>query len=256
MTELKIGDAVQFNGQTYTIADQRLPHENDTKRHKLYLVQQSDMGFGQWADVAEVSVVAHSIGSAVNQVIHAEADITAHLGVFLKSLSKDPLDPSTNDTPARWMKMMREMTEGYTVDIPALFKQFDQEGYDGMVVVGPIKFYSLCEHHLLPFHGSAWVGYLPNTKTKRIVGLSKLARLVTAHAKRLQVQERMTHAIAHDIVEHLAASGAGVRIESVHTCMCARGAEKEGLMRTQSLLGTFKLRDVRSEFAELVRKET
>ena len=166
-------------------------------------------------------------------------------------------DSALQDTPYRWEKMMYEMTEGYSVNIAGLFKTFDQQGYDGMVVVGPIRFSSMCEHHLLPFMGDAWVGYLPNAHTRRIVGLSKLARLVDAHARRLQVQERMTHDIARDIVTHLRADGAGVRIESQHTCMSCRGIKKEGIMRTQSLLGSFKKSHaVRAEFIELCRRGT
>lgn len=157
------------------------------------------------------------------------------------------------DTPRRWMKAMEEMTSGHDIDIPKLFKTFDGIEYDGMIVVGPLPFYSLCEHHLLPFHGHVWVGYLPGKK-HRVVGLSKLARLVDAHARRLQVQERLTHDIAADIMKHLRAAGAGVRVESQHTCMCARGIKKEGIMRTQSLLGVFRKPDARAEFIQLCRR--
>lgn len=155
------------------------------------------------------------------------------------------------ETPLRWLNAIEEMTSGYTIDIPSLFKQFDGIEYGGIVTVGPLPFYSLCEHHLLPFHGHAWVGYLPSASSGRIVGLSKLARLVDAHAKRFQVQERLTQDIARDIMTHLDAQGAGCRIESVHTCMAARGIEKEGVMRTQSLLGEFMKPEVRAEFIEL-----
>lgn len=163
-------------------------------------------------------------------------------------------DNSIVETPERWTKMMWEMTRGYDVDIPALFKTFDGTGYDGIVVVGPVKFFSMCEHHLLPFYGEVWLGYLPNARTKRIVGLSKLARLVEAHAQRLQVQERMTHDIAQDMMKHLGAQGAGVRVESTHTCMAARGIKKEGVMRTQTLLGNFKRPTIRAEFIQLCRR--
>lgn len=159
------------------------------------------------------------------------------------------IDDQLNDTPRRWIKMMRELTSGQR-DTSALFKTFRSVGYDQMIVVGPIKFHSVCEHHLAPFKGNAWVGYVPNAEG-RVVGLSKLARLVIAHAKRFQVQERMTFDIATDIDEHLSPLGVGVRIESEHSCMAARGAEKEGIMRTQSLLGKFRDAEVRAEFYNL-----
>lgn len=165
-------------------------------------------------------------------------------------------DPTVwEETPKRWVKALKEMTSGYQVDVPALFKTFENTGYDGMVVLGPIPFWSLCEHHLLPFHGSAWVGYLPGT-SRRIVGLSKLARLVDAHARRLQVQERLTADIASDLRTHLKPAGVGVRIESVHTCMCARGIKKEGVMRTQTLLGEFREGAVNGEFNSLINRGT
>lgn len=180
--------------------------------------------------------------------------VTELLEYLANLVPKEHLDPSLNDTPTRWLKMMAEVTSGYEVDVPSLFKTFDQQGYDGMIVVGPVRFFSMCEHHLLPFYGDVWVGYLPNRNEPRIVGLSKLARLVDAHARRLQVQERLTHDIAADIMKHLKASGAGVRVESVHTCMAARGIRKEGVMRTQTLLGRFRKPEVRAEFIQLCRR--
>ncbi len=195
---------------------------------------------------------AFKYGTAIDE----ELELVKHLGMFLRDVAPPMGEELKHETPMRWMKAMREMTKGYDVDIPGLFKDFEGGGYDGMVTVGPIQFYSTCEHHLLPFHGRVWVGYLPNVRTRRIVGLSKVARLVTAHAKRLQVQERMTHDIAADMAKHLKASGVGVRIESLHTCMCARGIEKEGIMRTQSLLGAIKRGSARAEFIQLCTRAT
>lgn len=179
-------------------------------------------------------------------------DLIHTLGRFLSQNGN--FDPNVvKETPNRWVKMLGEMTSGYDVDIQSLFKQFDGIHYGGIVVVGPIEFSSLCEHHLLPFVGHAWLGYLP-AEQGRVVGLSKLARLVSAHAKRLQVQERMTENIAADIEKHMGAAGVGVRLESHHTCMSARGAEKNGVMRTQSLLGRFREPDLRAEFIQLCRR--
>lgn len=157
-------------------------------------------------------------------------------------------------TAERWVKMMSEMTGGDQVEISSLFKTFDDVQYDGMIVVGPVKFSSLCEHHLLPFAGQAWVGYIPEARTGRIVGLSKLARLVDAHARRLQVQERMTTAISTDVMKFLKAEGAGCRLVSIHSCMACRGIKKEAPMRTQTLLGAFREAEVRAEFYELCKE--
>lgn len=157
------------------------------------------------------------------------------------------------ETADRWVRMMNEMTGGREIDVSRLFKTFDDVQYDGMVVLGGIPFTSLCEHHLLPFAGKAWVGYLPDARTGRIIGLSKLARLVDAHARRLQVQERMTANIAKDIMKYLNASGAGVRIKSIHSCMGCRGIKKEAAMRTQTLLGSFREAHVKSEFKDLCK---
>ena len=159
-------------------------------------------------------------------------------------------------TPGRWLKMMGEMTSGYNIKTEDILKTFDGVKYDGMVVVGPIEFTSLCEHHLLPFTGGAWVGYIPEARTGRIVGLSKLARLVGVHAARLQVQERLTNDIAHDIHTHLNAEGAGCRVISVHSCMACRGVKKRAPMRTQTLLGAFMRSEVRQEFYELCKGDS
>lgn len=184
-------------------------------------------------------------------------DVRAHLGFanLLRLAGRDPADPDLMDTPNRAVKAFQEMTSGHKVDVATLLKTFDGQQYSGLVVVGPIKFYSLCEHHLLPFYGSAWVGYLPNQKTGRIVGLSKVARLVEAFAKRLQVQERLTHQIAQALVDHLDAHGAGCLIEAQHLCMMARGVEQDSAtMRTQTLLGEFMRAEVRAEFDTLMRR--
>lgn len=127
------------------------------------------------------------------------------------------------ETPARAARALREMTDGYNVDVAGLFKTFDTDGYDELVIVKGIEFTSLCEHHLLPFIGTVAIGYLPN---ERIVGLSKLARLTDAYARRLQVQERMTMQIADAIEEHLNAFGVIVVVEANHLCMGCRGVRK------------------------------
>lgn len=148
------------------------------------------------------------------------------------------LRDGTRDTPARCARALDELTAGYHVDIPGLFTVFDAEGYDEMVVERGIPFASLCEHHLLPFTGVAHVAYIPAGK---IVGLSKLARLVDAYARRFQVQERLTGQVADAIVEHLDASGVMVITDARHSCMELRGCKVHGAAaRMSAVRGTIK----------------
>lgn len=149
--------------------------------------------------------------------------------------------------------MYEELLEGYNVDIESLFTKFDGENYKELVLVRDIPFYSLCEHHMLPFHGVAHLGYIPGD---RIVGLSKLARLVEAFAHRLQVQERMTAQIADSMVKHLEASSVMVVIEAEHLCMTMRGVQKPGSITiTSAVRGDF-LNDpaARAEYLALLRR--
>lgn len=157
------------------------------------------------------------------------------------------------DTPRRWWKAIGEMTEGYKVDVAKLLSvQFADVPADEMIVVTGIEFASLCEHHLMPFVGTATVGYLPHGH--RVVGLSKLARLVEAHARRLQVQERMTTDIDHAIQEHLRPLGSGCIVRATHSCMACRGVRKQGAaMITSSISGNFRDPAVRAEFFALSR---
>tara|TARA_R110001599_G_scaffold46256_1_gene135767 strand:- start:428 stop:1024 length:597 start_codon:yes stop_codon:yes gene_type:complete len=158
-------------------------------------------------------------------------------------------------TPSRAAKAWMEVTAGYSQDPTDILKTsdgkdgfHDTEGFDQMVVLRNIPFWSTCEHHLLPFSGTASVGYLPSA-SGMVVGLSKLARLVDVYAKRLQVQERMTQQIAKALQSHLQADGVGVAIRATHSCMTCRGIKKEGSeMVTEVLLGSFRDHVVRDEF--------
>ncbi len=147
--------------------------------------------------------------------------------------------PGTENTPKRAAKAMLEMTEGYTIDVPALFTAFDGENYTGMVAMRGVPFISLCEHHMLVFAGTAYVVYIPGG---RVIGASKIPRLIQAYAKRLQVQERMTAQIADALVNHLkpAPTGVLVRAEAEHSCMKCRGVRSEGTFVTQELRGLMK----------------
>jgi GTP cyclohydrolase I len=160
----------------------------------------------------------------------------------------------TADTPKRVANMYDELLSGYSIDPVELLNNamFDVE-YDEMVVVKDIDFYSLCEHHLLPFYGKAHVGYLPNQK---VVGLSKIPRLVEMFARRLQVQERMTQQIATVMDDLIEPAGIGVVVEAQHLCAAMRGVRKPNtLMTTSAVRGLFKKNSLtREEFFSHVRK--
>lgn len=159
------------------------------------------------------------------------------------------------DTPSRVVKAWREMTVGYDQDPREILKRdFDAGPYDQMIVVSGIEFHSSCEHHLLPFTGVAHVAYLPAKKRPRVVGLSKVARLVDCYAKRLQIQERMTVQISDAMTKHLHPQGVAVVIQAKHQCMACRGVGKQkAVMVTSSMTGCFRKEGpTRSEFLRLV----
>jgi GTP cyclohydrolase I len=173
---------------------------------------------------------------------------------LLVELGEDPDRQGLKDTPDRVSRAMRELTDGYGVKPSDVIAGavFDQD-YDEMVVVKDINFYSLCEHHMLPFFGQCHVGYLPKGK---VVGLSKIPRLVEVFSHRLQIQEQLTREIAEALDAALAPRGVGVVVEARHLCMEMRGVETPGgRMITSCMLGTFR-RDprTRAEFLDLVKR--
>ncbi|MBI4537300.1 MAG: GTP cyclohydrolase I FolE [candidate division NC10 bacterium] len=174
---------------------------------------------------------------------------------LLKELGEDPSREGLVKTPERVAKAMRYLTSGYekTVD-EVLNEAIFTENYDEMVVVKDIEVYSLCEHHLLPFYGKAHVAYLPAGK---IIGLSKVARLVDVFARRLQVQERLTTQIAEALQDALKPLGVGVVVEAVHFCMMMRGVEKQNSKAvTSCMLGSFRSRrETREEFLQLLHRD-
>ena len=174
---------------------------------------------------------------------------------ILTEIGEDPDRQGLEKTPQRVAKMYKEITRGYHQSAADLINEahFDV-AYDEMVVVTNIDFYSLCEHHMLPFFGVAHVGYIPK---ERVVGLSKIPRIVEMFARRLQVQENMTQEIANVLNEHLKPDGVGVVIEGYHMCMMMRGVQKQkAKMITSSLIGSFKEDSkTRTEFLELIRSE-
>src|SRR5882672_4053588 len=173
---------------------------------------------------------------------------------LLAELGEDPSREGLQATPARVTRALRELTDGYDTDVGQIFAgaEFDQD-YDEMVVVRDIPFYSLCEHHMLPFFGACHVGYLPKG---RVVGLSKIPRLVVAFAHRLQLQERLTQEVAGALNDELAPRGVGVVVEARHLCMEMRGVQKPGgQLITYCMLGTFrKDARTRAEFLDLARR--
>lgn len=169
---------------------------------------------------------------------------------LLEWIGEDPTREGLIDTPKRVTKALREMTEGYREDPKKILGVTFDVAFDQMVTLKDIPFVSLCEHHMLPFEGTACVAYIPQG---RVVGLSKLARVVDTFAKRLQVQERLTQEIAEAIQTHVGGLGVGVIVKSRHTCMCYRGIKKNGVMVTSVTLGLMR-EDARArmEFLSLV----
>ena len=164
--------------------------------------------------------------------------IEAAVKVILEAVGEDPQRDGLLETPARVARMYAEMFAGLKSDPGRHLDKVFAEDYDEIVLVRDISFCSMCEHHLLPFTGKAHIAYLPSGK---VVGLSKLARVVEEVARRPQVQERMTHTVANLIEERLSARGVAVVIESTHSCMTMRGIRKPGsLCLTSAMRGTFK----------------
>ena len=174
---------------------------------------------------------------------------------ILRSLGEDPEREGLLKTPHRVAQSLTFLTQGYRMDPEKVINDalFTEE-YEEMIVQKDIDFFSLCEHHLLPFFGKAHVAYIPHHK---IVGVSKLARLVDVYARRLQVQERLTNQIATIIMEKLDALGVAVVIEAEHLCMRMRGVEKQNsYVITSTRLGAFRTRqETRSEFMTLIRQK-
>jgi GTP cyclohydrolase I len=172
---------------------------------------------------------------------------------ILKGLGEDPDREGLRDTPQRVIESLRFLTSGYSEDPDKLLNHaLFEVKYDEMVIVSDIDFFSLCEHHLLPFFGKCHVAYLPDRK---VIGLSKIARLVEMYSRRLQVQERLTTQIAQTIYDKIHPHGVAVVVEAQHLCMAMRGVEKMNSRAvTSSMLGVFRTRqESRMEFLELVR---
>jgi GTP cyclohydrolase I len=174
---------------------------------------------------------------------------------ILSKLGEDPTREGLLRTPERVDKALKFLTSGYRVDVDKLVNEaLYSVQYDEMVIVKDIEFFSLCEHHLLPFFGKAHVGYLARDK---VIGLSKIPRIVDVFARRLQIQERLTQQIAQCLLDKLDPLGVGVILEAQHFCMMMRGVEKQhsGTV-TSAMLGQFKEKETRDEFLSLVRQKS
>jgi len=173
---------------------------------------------------------------------------------LLAELGEDPSREGLLDTPRRVEKALRFLTSGYTADVDTVLNNaLFSVDYNEMVIVKDIDFYSLCEHHLLPFFGRCHIAYIPNG---RVIGLSKIPRLVEVFARRLQIQERMTNEIAETIRAKINPLGVAVVIEATHLCMAMRGVEKQNSFAiTSAMLGGFRSdARTRMEFLELIRR--
>lgn len=192
-------------------------------------------------DEAAIPVVADSASSSPSESrsrVVDQARIARAVREILIAIGEDPNREGLRETPARVARMYAELFGGLYEDPASLVQKFFAESYDEIVLVRDISFCSMCEHHLLPFFGKAHIAYLPNG---RVIGLSKLARVVDAVARRPQVQERMTETVADLLTEHLQARGVAVVLEAVHTCMTIRGVRKpESVCVTSAMRGLFR----------------
>ena len=175
---------------------------------------------------------------------------------LLKYLDSDPQREGLADTPRRVIDSWEEVFAGYHSDAETILQAtFNAEGYDGIVLLSNIEFHSTCEHHLQPFSGHAHVAYIP---VDRIVGISKLARIVDHHALRLQNQERITNDVANDLVNHLNPLGAAVIVQASHGCMRCRGVRKQNaIMTTSAMRGVFfDKQEARNELMQLIENSS
>ncbi len=216
---------------------------------------ENEIGDDGFADaIAPGLTLPPTSGQATDAAPAENGRIEAAVEQILTEIGEDPTREGLVGTPDRVHRMYLELTAGYHVDPERLInKAIFEVDYSEMVVVKDIPFYSLCEHHLLPFFGAAHVAYVPEG---RVIGLSKIPRIVEMYARRLQVQERMTQQVADFLMERLAPSGVGVVLEATHLCAAMRGVRKPGTtMTTAAVLGLFRRNDkTRNEFfAHLAR---
>jgi len=207
---------------------------------------ESDIGEIDETDAAVEAELARAIEGGGREMGNGRVEEAVRQ--ILLEMGEDPDREGLRGTPERVHRMYAELTAGYHVDARRLLNgAIFEVDYNEMVVVKEIPFYSLCEHHLLPFFGTAAVAYIPRG---RVIGLSKIPRVVEMYARRLQVQERMTQQVADFLMEHLDPLGVGVLVEATHLCSVMRGVRKSGtVMTTSAVLGIFRRNEkTRNEF--------
>jgi GTP cyclohydrolase I len=218
-----------------------------------YPVTSGHKGFSKSGYLIRSSFVCKQTGEKMNESLLTDARMRVSIRDLLIYCGEDVNREGLKETPERFLKALRFWTSGYGVDPAEVLKTFSDgsDNYDELVFQGAIPLWGLCEHHLAPFFGVAHIGYLPN---KKIVGLSKLARLVEVFSRRLSVQERITTQIASAIEKHLDTEGVGVVLQCRHSCMESRGVQKIGTVTmTSALLGKIKTcPDLRAEFMTMV----
>lgn len=172
---------------------------------------------------------------------------------LIQYIGEDPNREGLLETPERVVRSFDHIYKGYEIDPKSILQKSFQSNTDEMVILSNIELYSTCEHHMLPFVGKCHIGYMPDGK---VVGISKLARLMEVFSRRLQIQEELTHQIAHAICNSIAAKGVAVVIEAQHMCMTCRGVEKQNtIMTTSAMLGVFRKNDsLKNEFFRLIYK--
>lgn len=182
-----------------------------------------------------------------------EDDMEMNIIRILQYIGEDPNREGLIDTPKRIVKSWQELYAGYNMDPKDIMTTFEDGACDEIVVLKNVNFFSMCEHHNLPFFGKIFLGYLPN---KKVIGLSKLARLVEIYARRMQIQEKMTTQIANCLMKYLKPKGVMVLVEAQHLCMISRGIKsQDAVMVTSAVRGCFKKNlNVKSEFLNLIKK--
>ncbi len=190
--------------------------------------------------------------SPLRKPLEQDPNLVSQIQTILKAVGEDPTREGLANTPKRFLRAFSYLTQGYNESIPEIINgALFEAPYNDMVIVKNIEFYSLCEHHLVPFFGKCHVGYLPNG---RVIGLSKIPRIVNAFARRLQVQERLTSQVSECLMKELGALGVGVVMQGNHLCMMMRGVEKQGAETlTSSLMGDFQNPSTRAEFFNLIK---
>jgi len=225
--------------------------------HVRRLVTEIETEIGETSDLPVAEIEGGIASSAEDGAGHGpNGSVESAVRRILEEIGEDPDRQGLVGTPGRVHRMYTELTAGYHVDPERLINGaiFDVD-YSEMVVVRDIPFYSLCEHHLLPFFGTASVAYIPRG---RVLGLSKIPRVVEMYARRLQVQERLTQQVSDFLQERLQPQGVGVVIEATHLCAVMRGVRKPGtIMTTSAVLGLFRSRDkTRAEFLAHIDRRT